>query len=68
MKEWERKAKEEKGLALRDQFAMAALTGLISRGPLAHNLHIDHKEGRSEFVLNACSDAYWIADAMIAAR
>jgi hypothetical protein len=53
---------------LRDQFAMAALTGLIARGELAHNVAVALREGKRADIDKNISTAYAYADAMLEMR
>ena len=55
-------------VSLRDQFAMAALSGLISKGELAHNVAVALRKGRRADIDENISTAYAYADAMLEAR
>ncbi len=52
----------QREVTLRDQFAMAALTGLMQQLPSGWGNKVD------EIASERCSDAYVFADAMLAER
>jgi hypothetical protein len=52
---------------LRDRFAMAALQGLLAAETAEPGSHYDDYQGKTR-VQHAASDAYAVADAMLAAR
>lgn len=55
---------EASGKTLRDEFAMAAMSGLLSDATVTR----DDDETIGQFYASVCSSAYEVADAMLAAR